>query len=129
MNWIAPHQKDVSSSESPRDFRRAMPPRCRAEERRLSLVDALRVEGCVDVYVRRGACPRLEVAAEFEEDTGKVRTTIDGDTLVVSTDICGTIVTGNGSVVINGIRIAQNGVRFGGIRPRAHAGPVDHTGG
>ncbi|WP_141639830.1 hypothetical protein [Cupriavidus basilensis] len=46
-------------------------------------VNAVHMAGALEVYVRRGPRPSLTVAAEYEEDLPRVKTSFSGDILKV----------------------------------------------
>lgn len=88
-------------------------------------VDALQVDGVVDVYVRRGAQLSLVVAAEHREDFYKVITTISGSTLSVRSEgVGGRIIMAGGTVTINGVSYPGTNAQIGGFKGKVAVGIV-----
>lgn len=91
-------------------FQRGIPASYYTDNRAMRQVSALKVEGSVDVYVRRGATLTMTVAAECAEDLAKVKTTFKGDILAIGSEgftlnMGGGSMNFFGSATVNGVRI------------------------
>lgn len=122
-NWPVAHGRAATDEDD--RFEQMPPPSYLTDDRPMRLVESLHVEGSVDVYVRRGDVPALTVAAEFAEDFAKVKTTIKGDSLVVSAEGGGgTVIVGNVRMVFHGSVGSINGVQIGGFKGKVVVGVV-----
>ncbi len=123
MNWLTTRNTLPSDGDDESRFNGLPPAAYLTQERPFKTVESIHVEGCADVYVRRGSTPTLTAAAEHAEDFEKIKTSIKGSTLVISTlGASSTIIVGNGNIVINGIVGSVNGVQIGGFKGKVAVG-------
>lgn len=111
--WLA----DFLGPDEQRSYKR--------EARQMQPVRKIVIKGAVDLHFRRFATAHLVVAGETEEALGRVKTTIQGDKLIVESQGSGVQITsahGNiyvgsisGGVYVNGVRIDAGGTGGGRV--------------